>query len=504
MNNFKDKRILIFQQRGWALTIGHFLAAKLQAEGCRLAALTFKPTTHEFILNQKEVEYDLIISNDEIMSRPKDYLDGDTFSLEEICRELGVDSIWPIVMSLRNYVYSYKDKYYFSFKQNVSDEDTIDYIMAVYKCIRIIFKKFDPQIILTPNFVSFMHIMMNLYAKKRGIKMVGVIDSKIKGYYLFSHSYLADEGDFFREVDELNSGKKSSKNKDEAKKYIREFREQFKVPDTSEELEINKKKTLVKKIRHLLSPYYHIMRWYVKRPINFLESTGITPDWRPPRIILRDHYCRDYYIRFMNKFKYYPFERIKKYAYFPLQYQPEASIDVIAPFFSNQIETARLLAISLPDDYTLVVKEHPAMVGLRPPSYIKKISRTVNVKLVDYRIPTRKILERADLIISPNSTSLAEAAFLGKPAIQLGNLGTTLKLPNVFKHTDMTTISPKIKEALKANLKTEEYERQLENYVAAVLDAGFKYRYNDLWERNKGDKEEFWRIYRKEIENVFN
>ena len=38
MNKLKGKRILIFQQRGWALTIGHFLAKKLQAEGGRLAA----------------------------------------------------------------------------------------------------------------------------------------------------------------------------------------------------------------------------------------------------------------------------------------------------------------------------------------------------------------------------------------------------------------------------------------------------------------------------------
>jgi len=54
-----------------------------------------------------------------------------------------------------------------------------------------------------------------------------------------------------------------------------------------------------------------------------------------------------------------------------LQFQPEASIDVMAPFFSNQIETARQIAMSMPDDYVLVTKEHPAMVELRPPSYLE-------------------------------------------------------------------------------------------------------------------------------------
>ena len=88
--DLKGKRVLIFQQRGWAINIGHFLAKKLQAEGCRLAALTLKNTTHEFILNQKEVKYDLIISNDEVVSNPKKYLGEDDFSLKEICDSLGV------------------------------------------------------------------------------------------------------------------------------------------------------------------------------------------------------------------------------------------------------------------------------------------------------------------------------------------------------------------------------------------------------------------------------
>jgi len=204
----------------------------------------------------------------------------------------------------------------------------------------------------------------------------------------------------------------------------------------------------------------------------------------------------------MKKFDYYPFEKIGKFVYFPLQFQPEATIDVGAPFFSNQIETARQVAMALPDDYTLVVKEHPAMVGLRPSSYIEKVARTPNVKLIDYRIPSENILKRADLIISPSGTTIAEAAFLNKPVIQLGNLGTTLKLPNVFKHSDIMTLSSKIKEILGVDLRSSEYERKLENYVAAAYDTGFDLNYLAMWEKGKTEgMENFWEIYKKEIEN---
>ena len=184
-SNLKGKRIFIFQQRGWAITVGQFLAKHLQEEGAILGALTIKPTTHEFITNQKEVRYEMIVSNDEIKSNPKKYLNGDTYPLSEICEALGVDSIWPIVGSARNHVHSYKDKYYYGFKQNVSDEEIVDYVMATYKSIRRVFNDFKPDVILSPTYGSIPHLMFNLMGKKTGIPMLVLTDAKVRGNYFF-------------------------------------------------------------------------------------------------------------------------------------------------------------------------------------------------------------------------------------------------------------------------------------------------------------------------------
>jgi len=496
--SLQGKRILIFQQRNWAINTGHILAKKFQAEGCRLAAFTLKKTTHEYILSQKEVKYELIISNDEIMGKPKDYLAGDKFSLAAICDDLGVASIWPLVATLRNHARSYKDKYYYSFKQNVPDEEIIDYIMAVYKCVKIMFDQFNPEVIISPNFVSFPHIMFNLYAERKGVKMISVTDCKVEGIYIFTFGYRDDRGPFYERVDALNQGRTDSPNRAKARRYIREFREKFKNPDYS--VKHRQKKSLKEIVKDQLRPYYQIYQWYTTKQINVLPSTGITYDYRPPRIILRDHYCHLQYKRQTEKFNFYPFSKINQYVYYPLQFQPEANVDAVAPYFSNQIETARQIAMSLPDDYTLVVKEHPEMVGLRPPSYLEKVARTVNVKLIDYRLPSEQVLKKCALLICPNSTTLTEAAFYHKPAIQLGDLGTTLKLPNVFKHTDMTTLSVKIKEILAVNLKTAEYERRLENYVAAAYDTGFKYDFEGAWGgRTEESFDNMWQMLKKEL-----
>lgn len=502
-DNLKGKKVVIFQQRNWSFSIGHFLAKKLQAEGCKLAALTFKRSAHEHLLKQKEVKYDLVINDDEVMSDPKKYLGGDEYPLAEICENLGVDSIWPMVSTLRFHVKSYKDKYYYSFKQNVPDDEIIDYVKAIYKYIKIFFIEFNPDIIIAPNFVTLPHIMFNLYAERKGIKMIILTDSKVREHGIFTHNYNESRGAFYKRVDALNGGSAISENKARARKYIKDFREVFKKPVSTDNFEMYKKITWQQKIRHELSPYYHIIRWYIKKPVNYMKNIGISVDYRPPRIILRDHYCHQRYKKFLDNYNYYPFDKVNKFAYYPLQFQPESTTDVLAPFFSNQIEMIRLTAMSLPDDYTLVVKEHPGMLGLRSPSYIEKIARTPNVKLVDYRIKSEEILKKASLVINHNSTTLAEAAFYNKPAIQFGNLGTTLKLPNVFKHTDMTTLSSKVKEVLNINLNTESYESQLENFVAAVFDTGYQLNYTKIWAGDKNaDLEFLWRIYKKEIESI--
>ena len=500
MNSLENKRILIFQQRGWGLRIGNFLANKLQREGAKLAAFTFKRTAHNFTTSQTDVKYDLIINYDPILSDPKKYLDGDDYSLAEICSQLGIDSIWPYVYTSREHVKSYNDKYYFSFRQGASDAVINNYIKAIYKCIKIFFDEFNPEVIFAPNFVTLPHIMFYFYAKKRGVKMIAVSDSKVKDFNIFVRSFNEDEGYFFEYLEKLNSAEKVSSSIDKARNYIEEFRENFKKPTESEVIEkIQTRKSIIKQIKFHLKPYYQIYQWYTGKPAK-METLGVTVNYRPPKIILRDHFKSLTNQRFTENFDYYPLNKVKKYIYFPLQFQPEETIDVIAPYFSNQIETARQVAMSLPDDYTLVVKEHPAMVGLRPPSYLKKIARTANVKLIDYRIPSETVLKGADLVVSPSSTTVSEAAFYRVPSIQLGNLGATLRLPNVFKHTDMTTLSKKINELLGKNLNTQEYERKLENFVAAAYDTGFNLNYFGLWDRaESADMDALWRVWSEEI-----
>lgn len=496
--SLKNKRILILQQRNWGVNIGHSLAKKLYKEGCHLAALTVKKSTHEFFLNQKDVDYQLIVNSDVIKEDPRKFLGSDKYSLEQICDDLGVDSIWPLVQSARNHVKSYKDKYYYGFKQNIADDEIVDYIKAVYKNISNIFNQFNPDIVIAPNFVALQQIMLSLYSKKHGVKMIGWTDSKIRDIHIFVNNHYENSGRFFTRLKELNAGA-HSQNFDKARDYIKRSEQKLITPQSEDKIFNSTKLSLLRRVRQEIGPYYRAFRYWIFTNKNKLKNIKVTLDDLSPYYILRDHYAHKKYTKFANQYDYYDLANCKKYIYFPLQYQPEATIDVIAPRFNNQIETARQVALSMPGDYTLVVKEHPAMLGYRPDSYLEKIARTPNVKLIDYRISSEKVLRGASMVISPSGTTLAEAAFLKKPAIQLGNLGTLEVLPNVFKHSDLSSLSLKIKKLLSINLNTSSYDHALLAYVTAAYDVGFDFDYISAWERGEGDMEQLWQIYKREI-----
>lgn len=496
----KGKRILILQQRGWGASVGAFLAEKFQDEGCHLAALTLKRSTDKFIREQRHIHYEMILNNDAIMEDPKGYLAGDRFSMEEICDALGIDTIWPIVITLRNHVRSYGEKYYYSYLSKLPDEEILLYVQAVYKYIKKYFDEFKPDVIIAPNFVALPHIMFNLYAETKGVSMIAYTDCKVKGIYIFTNSYRDDRGEFYERVDELNQGSTHSANQEKAKKYIAEFRKEFKNPEYANY--VLPDKTLWKHIKFHLKPYVDVYRFYQYPQVNRMKNLGVTIDYRTPRVIIRDHFTHARNKRFADNFAYHPISKVKKYAFFPLQFQPESNIDAVSPLYNNQLDLARMFALSLPGDHVLVVKEHPAMIGLRSPSFYKKLTRTPNVRLVDYRLLSEDVLKGSDIVLSINGTAIAEATFLGKPAIQIGDLGTTQKLPNVVRHTDMTTLAAKIKEMLSTSWSGYVYERKLENFVAAAYDVGFPSKYLADWDTPLEDREGLWNIYKQEIARV--
>jgi hypothetical protein len=120
--------------------------------------------------------------------------------------------------------------------------------------------------------------------------------------------------------------------------------------------------------------------------------------------------------RFMKKNFIKHIDKKTKFVYFPLHYEPELVLLTDTPFYTDQIQVISNIAKSLPIDYKLYVKEHPAMklVGWRKDSIYKEILNLLNVELVHQSIPSSEMIEKCSMVACVAGTTGLEAAFQGK------------------------------------------------------------------------------------------
>ena len=109
----------------------------------------------------------------------------------------------------------------------------------------------------------------------------------------------------------------------------------------------------------------------------------------------------------------------EKFIFFPLITEPERSLLIAAPFYTNLIELVTHIAKSLPVGYKLYVKDHQSMDtrDWRSFSFYKKIMNLPNVKMLHHAIHPKNILPKCSMVITVGGTAGFEAAFYQKPTI---------------------------------------------------------------------------------------
>ena len=110
----------------------------------------------------------------------------------------------------------------------------------------------------------------------------------------------------------------------------------------------------------------------------------------------------------------------RSYVYFPLQGEPEATLNGSEPHFTNQLYSVELLSKSVPVGAHVLVKEHPVYIGTRPPGWLDAIAGFPRVELVHpYENPI-EIIRGSMATATIAGTSGLQAAIMGRPVISLG------------------------------------------------------------------------------------
>ena len=112
----------------------------------------------------------------------------------------------------------------------------------------------------------------------------------------------------------------------------------------------------------------------------------------------------------------------RPFALYALQVQPERSVDVIAPFASNQLEVIRSIRRSLPAGMALVIKEHSNLIGGRGPDFFREVRRLPDTYVVSPYLDSHRLIAESALVISVSGTICFEAALAGVPAVTFAEL----------------------------------------------------------------------------------
>ena len=176
--------------------------------------------------------------------------------------------------------------------------------------------------------------------------------------------------------------------------------------------------------------------------------------------------------RFIDKNSTKELKVNEKYAYFPLQFEPERTVLIASPFYTNQLEILKNIAKSLPVHYFLYIKEHPSQSSnnWRKIEYYKQILQIPNVKFIHPSISSLILVKNSDLVVTITGTVGLEAAFFQKPSIVFGD-SIFSDLSCVHRVKNLEELPRIIRKTLKKKVELKE----LNNFMNRVEDNSFEF-----------------------------
>jgi len=158
----------------------------------------------------------------------------------------------------------------------------------------------------------------------------------------------------------------------------------------------------------------------------------------------------------------------ERFAFYPLQYSPESSINTPAPYFVDQIRAIDVIRFAMPSDHWLVVKEHPACVEMRLPVFMRHLRRTPGVIVMKSTVSSIELIKKAAVTITVSGTAAFEAFLLGRPSLGLGRgLSTWI--------TGKTVTDADLRSRVVQSIQNPPSDRYIVEQVARLMSARYPF-----------------------------
>lgn len=175
----------------------------------------------------------------------------------------------------------------------------------------------------------------------------------------------------------------------------------------------------------------------------------------------------------------------EKYIYFSLHLEPEAAI-LNSSICASQLFYIKMLSENLPAGWKVYVKDHPyqyvvqkqslwyvfyAIKNFRPKSFYAHIINMKNVKLIDYAVPSKEVLEHASAVASINGTVNFECLLSGKPLLFFQNsMSLISQIQDLYKITNGKDVYNALLEIEKNEFKSNNFQE--EKFIPYLVEFG--------------------------------
>jgi len=317
------------------------------------------------------------------------------------------------------------------------------------KLFEKILDEVKPDFLITPMTTLHNNHLFYEICKARKIRIL-----MIRASFLTSKYVISEE---FHLIGELNNAKYNFESFEDAQTFLKDYDSNVKL-----EMELNSLSTSSKIIYFkAILKFLFSKNTNTKTHFTYYGRTKFTVLVNTVYDILKTKYRRF----FINKNLIRTIESEKPIIYFPLQIEPERSLLITAPKYTNQIQVIRDIVNVLPKGYELYVKEHPMSIirSWHSVSFYKEIMSLPNTKLIHPSVKSKDIIKKSSLIITISSTTGIEATFYKKPSIIFSDLDFSI-ISSVHKIKSINELSSAIETYLKKDVRLSD----LNNYVNLI------------------------------------
>ncbi|SES34648.1 hypothetical protein SAMN04487958_1172 [Vreelandella subterranea] len=341
------------------------------------------------------------------------------------------------------------------------------YIAGLYQFLDECLKKTKPDIVFIYAVAGAPALMLAEMAKARNIPFCRPAPARIGNRMLIDDDPRGRLSSVARLFKSLNNTEIIEKEK-QAKNLLEEFRS---CPEPPEYMVRNHAilnsnlpvKVTISAIITTIKACLKIPRG--QRDVQIVVSRvwwGVLNSWR-----------RNYVLRSFSRV-----ELNKKFIYYPLHVDPEASTQVLSPYHTDQLSVIEALAKSAPADMMVVVKEHAPMVGKRPKGFYSKIRRMPRVVLLGPEYVGLDLVQKASITAVLTGTAAWEAIRLGKSTVVIGDSPFLAIGSGAIYEPNLANFPEALNRALELTPASDE---ELIRYISALLVESFEMDSSIMW-----------------------